>query len=133
MNIIEPAGKVGILRSVPTLETPDFSLRSSCPASTERLLELVHTEQRRERECVAAYLWCQSSSSQGMDVLEWMNTNPLKLLFRTCVFKCQSSSSKRMEVLKQVNTDLLPYCSGHVCSSANPQEPENGFAEVGVY
>ena len=55
MNIIEPAGmlgillgKLGILLSVPTIKAPDFSLRSSCAANTERLLEIIpyRTEER---------------------------------------------------------------------------------------
>jgi hypothetical protein len=41
MNIIETADKLGILLSVPTLWAPDFSLRSSCAACTERLLEII--------------------------------------------------------------------------------------------
>ncbi len=40
-DIIEPPGNPGILLSVPTLQAPDFSLRSSCAASTERLLEII--------------------------------------------------------------------------------------------
>jgi hypothetical protein len=48
MNIIEPPGKLGILLSVSTLQAPDFSLNSSCAASTERLLEIIpnRTEER---------------------------------------------------------------------------------------
>ncbi len=48
MNIIEPPGKLGILLSVPTLYVPDFYLRSSCAASTERLSEIIpyRTEER---------------------------------------------------------------------------------------
>ncbi len=54
MNIIEPPGKLEILLSVSTLQAPDFSLRSSCAASKERLSEIIRAEQRREG--VAAYL-----------------------------------------------------------------------------
>jgi hypothetical protein len=48
MNIIEPAGKLGILISVPTLRSPKFSPLSSCAASTEHLLEIIQykTEER---------------------------------------------------------------------------------------
>jgi hypothetical protein len=48
MNIVEPAGKLEILLSVPTLYAPDFSLRSSFAASTERFLEIIpyRTEER---------------------------------------------------------------------------------------
>jgi hypothetical protein len=48
MNFIEPPGKLGILLSVATLQTPNFSLRSSCAATTERLLEIIpyRTEER---------------------------------------------------------------------------------------
>ncbi len=48
MNIIEPPGKLGVFLSVSTLQPPDFSPRSSCAASTERLPEIIpyRTEER---------------------------------------------------------------------------------------
>jgi hypothetical protein len=59
MNFIEPPGKLGKLLSEATLQAPDFSLRSSCAASTERLLETIPYEQRREG--AFAYQWLDRS------------------------------------------------------------------------
>jgi hypothetical protein len=65
---------------------------------------------------------------RGMDLLDWVNTNPqnpLNLLFRTCVFKCQSSSSQKMDLLGWLKTNLLTFSSRQVYSSSNPLVPRD--------